>query len=82
MSESPNEQPRRHILKSKSEKTMQRRGSLEKGNFLLSLIFYLMLMKMAKFHARESGKKLTLLCLRSAEGYLFGTTSVNRLLCK
>ena len=64
MSESPKEQPRKHILKNKSKKTMQRRVNLEKGNFLPSLIFYLMLMIMAKSHARGSGKKLTLLCLR------------------
>ena len=64
MSESPKEQPRKHILKNKSKKTTQRRVNLEKGNFLLSSIFYLMLMIMAKSHARGSGKKLTLLCLR------------------
>ena len=64
MSESPNEQPRKHILNNKSKKTMQKRGNLEKGNFLLSLIFCLMLMIMEKFHARESEKRLTLLCLK------------------
>lgn len=66
MSESPKEQPRKHILKNKnkSKETMQKRVNLEKGNFLPSLIFYLMLMIMAKSHAKGSGKKLTLLCLR------------------